>query len=190
MLPSFPWPCCCSREEIGLTPWFLGSLYARLDECSRNVTQSIGRYVSYVDANFLQLFLFERIQSLTLEPQVFKAPQPQIVDGIERVKFSQLASRARRWHGQPKEEKRPYSFTCRGVLPTALYSLKIGRVEIFKGEIVIAGRAQDAACSADPDNAPFEVQEWGSDDDLQPPATTAPIWLRPRDGASVGEYLY
>lgn len=111
-----------------LAAWYLGTLYARLDECVRNITQSKDRYdvVSYVDANFLQLFLWERFENLVPKSRVFKAPQPQFVDGVERVKSSHLASRARRWYGQPHEEKtpllrlideegaynfRPYSFT-------------------------------------------------------------------------------
>lgn len=42
-------------KKLALAPWYLGSLYARLDECSKNITQSVERYdvVSYMDANFL-----------------------------------------------------------------------------------------------------------------------------------------
>lgn len=48
----------------------------------------MGRYdvVSYVEANLLQLFLFERFQGLTPDPQVIKAPQPQIVGEAKKVK--------------------------------------------------------------------------------------------------------
>lgn len=94
-------------RKFALAPWFLGSLYAQLDECSRNVTWSIGRNdaVSYIEANFLQLFLRERFKGLVPEARVFKAPQPQIVDGVERVKTSYLASWARRWYGSSREEK-------------------------------------------------------------------------------------
>lgn len=87
-LPFFPWPSWLAQgKRLALTPWSLGSLYVRLDECSRNGTWSIGRYdvVSYVDANFLRLFLFEQFQGLAPEPRVFKAPQPQIMDRVERV---------------------------------------------------------------------------------------------------------
>lgn len=102
----------------------------------------MGRYdvVSYVDANFLQLFLWERFEGLAPKPRDFKAPRPQIVDGVEKVKTSLLASRARRWYEQPREEKvplihlideegtynfRPNSFAPPGVLPTVLYSPEV-----------------------------------------------------------------
>lgn len=41
--------------KLALAPWYLGSFYARIDECSRNITQLVGRndVVSYVDAYFL-----------------------------------------------------------------------------------------------------------------------------------------
>lgn len=64
------------RRRLALASWFLGSLYARLDECSQNVTRSMGNYdaVSYIEANFLQLFLWERFEAFALEACVFKAP--------------------------------------------------------------------------------------------------------------------
>lgn len=45
-------------RKLALASWFLGSLYAWLDECCRNVNRSMGRYdaVSYIEANLLQLF--------------------------------------------------------------------------------------------------------------------------------------
>lgn len=94
-------------KRLALAPWFLGSLFSRLNECCRNVAWSMGRYdaVSYIEANFLQLYLWERFEGLALEARPFKAPQPQIVDGVEHVKTSYLASRAKRWYGQSSEEK-------------------------------------------------------------------------------------
>lgn len=129
-------------KRLPLAAWFLGAMYVRLDEAARNVTRSMGRYdvVSYVDANFLQLFLWERFEGLVPKPRDFKAPRPQIVDGVEKVKTSLLASRARRWYGQPREEKVPlihlvdeegtynfcpYSFAPPGVLPINLYSPEV-----------------------------------------------------------------
>lgn len=126
-------------KKLALEPWFLGSLFARLDECCQNVVRSMGRYdaVSYIEANFLQLFLWERFEGLAPEARPFKAPQPQVVDGVECVKTSHLASPARRWYGQPREEKvsllflvdeegsynfRPYSYTPPGILPLNFYS--------------------------------------------------------------------
>lgn len=42
-------------KRLPLAAWYLGVLYARLDEATRNVTRSMGRYdvVSYFDFNFL-----------------------------------------------------------------------------------------------------------------------------------------
>lgn len=105
----------------------------------RNVARSMGRYdaVSYIEANFLQLFLWERFEGLAPEARLFKPPQPQIVDRVERVKTLHLASRGRRWYGQPREKKvsflllvyeegsynfRPYSYTPPGILPLNFYS--------------------------------------------------------------------
>lgn len=47
------------RKSLALAMLFLGAFYACLDKCSSNVVRSIGRYdvVTYVDVNFLQLFL-------------------------------------------------------------------------------------------------------------------------------------
>lgn len=47
------------KKRLVLAPCHLGALYARLDECIRNVVRPVGRYdmVTYVDRNFLQLFL-------------------------------------------------------------------------------------------------------------------------------------
>lgn len=119
------------------------SLYARLDQCSRNVTRSVGRYntVSYVAANFLQLFLCEQFRVLSPKPREFKAHKPQRLDGVERVRSSQLDCRGRRWYETPKKEKkplswlidedgsysfRPFSYTPRGILPICFYSPKDG----------------------------------------------------------------
>lgn len=68
-------------KRLALASWYLGSLYARFDECSRKITRPIGRYdvVSYVDSNFLQLFMWERFRVLLPKPREFKAPTPQLV---------------------------------------------------------------------------------------------------------------
>lgn len=90
----FPMALLIPQEKrLSLTLWFLDSLYARLDECSRKITRSFGRYnvVSCVDANFLQLFLWEQFRVLAPQPREFKAPQPLLVDGVERVRSFKLA---------------------------------------------------------------------------------------------------
>lgn len=55
------------EKRLALAQWHLGALYTRLVEYSKNIAQSIGRYdvVSYVDANFLQLFLWESFRALS-----------------------------------------------------------------------------------------------------------------------------
>lgn len=57
-------------KRLALASWYLGSLYAHLEECLRNITRSFGRYdvVSFVDTNFLQLFLWERFRVLFPKP--------------------------------------------------------------------------------------------------------------------------
>lgn len=46
-------------------PIYMGSLYARLDECVANITHSLGHYniMSHVVSVFLQIFLWERIEA-------------------------------------------------------------------------------------------------------------------------------
>lgn len=56
-------------NRLALVPWYFESLYARLDECSRNITQSGFRATPQM-------------------PCEFKAFEPQLVDGVERVKTS------------------------------------------------------------------------------------------------------
>lgn len=76
------------------------------------MTTSVKQYdvVSYVDAKFLQLFLWKQLRVLSPKSREFKARKPQGVDGVERVRPSQLASRARRCYGIPKEEKKLLSW--------------------------------------------------------------------------------
>lgn len=47
------------KEVTLLALCYLGTLYTQLDECACNIIRSVGRYdvVSYVDANFVQLFM-------------------------------------------------------------------------------------------------------------------------------------
>lgn len=53
-------------KKVALPPIYLGSSYARLDECFANMMGSLGRHdvVSYVDSAFQQLFLWERFETL------------------------------------------------------------------------------------------------------------------------------
>lgn len=82
-------------------PLFLGSFYARLDECSKSVARSVGRYnvVTYVDANFLQLFLWDRGGALSPILVQFKPAKLEkiIVDVVEKEKTSHLKPRGLRW---------------------------------------------------------------------------------------------
>lgn len=68
-----------------LGPSYLGALYAQLDERVRNAIQSVGRHdvVTYIDANFLQLFIWERFHMLSPEPNELKVVIPQRIDGGE-----------------------------------------------------------------------------------------------------------
>lgn len=77
-------------KRLALTPWYLGALYARFDECSKNVTRLVDQYnaLCYVNANFFQLFLWERFRAISPMPHEFKAVQPQVVEGVMRIKTS------------------------------------------------------------------------------------------------------
>lgn len=52
--------------ETGSDTEYLGSLYARLDECVANAARSLGRYdvVTYANSSFLQMFLWEHFGAL------------------------------------------------------------------------------------------------------------------------------
>lgn len=65
------------KKPVALGPWFLGSLYKRLDECGRHIGRSVGRYdvISYVEVNFLQLYLWERFEKLAPISQEFPLSQ-------------------------------------------------------------------------------------------------------------------
>lgn len=79
-------------KKLALAPWSLGAFYARLNKYSKNITRSVGRYdvVSYVDDNFLQLFLWERFLAISPMNRGFKIVTLQLVDGMERIKMSLL----------------------------------------------------------------------------------------------------
>lgn len=90
-------------ERLGLAPIYLRSLKARHDECSLNICKSVGRYdvVTYADASFLQMFLWERFSALSFKPDEFKAFKPKkvLIDGEENVKTSHYKHRGLRWSG-------------------------------------------------------------------------------------------
>lgn len=71
-----------------MVPWRLGTLYSHLDERVRNAVRSVDRYdvISYADANFLQLFLWETFEALSPIPKVFQSIQPERVDGVDKIK--------------------------------------------------------------------------------------------------------
>lgn len=123
-----------------LAPLFSGSFYARLNEC---LARSVGRYdvVTYVDANFLQLFLWERGGALSPILVEFKRAKLEkiIVNVVEKEKTSHLKPRGLRWSGvtwseEPRKplskiiniEKnynfRPYTYTLRGTTSNLFYS--------------------------------------------------------------------
>lgn len=47
--------------------------YAQLDECTSNISPTVGRYnvVIHVDSNILQVFIYERFPSITPKPTEF-----------------------------------------------------------------------------------------------------------------------
>lgn len=129
------------RKQVALGAWFLGSLYGRLDECAHNMARSVGRYdvVSYVEANFLQMFLWERFPHLAPRPLEFDPVPSTVVDGVMKMQTSRLVGRSRRWFGTVWPEVprrtlrevvdeeasfvfRPYSHTPAGVLPNLMYA--------------------------------------------------------------------
>lgn len=59
-------------ERLALAPIYLGSLFYQLDECVQNIIKSMGRsiVVSYADTSFLQLFLWERFETLGPKSQL------------------------------------------------------------------------------------------------------------------------
>lgn len=59
---------------------------------SKNVVKSVEQYevVSYANANFLQLLLWERFGALSLMLIEFKLVKPRVVDRVEKVKSSLL----------------------------------------------------------------------------------------------------
>lgn len=169
-----------------MAAWYLGALYARLDEAVRNVARSMGRYdmVSYVNANFLQLFLWERFKCFAPEPGIFKAPQSQLVDGVEKVKASHLASRARRWYGQPLVEKiplihlidemgtynfRPYSFAPPGILPITLYSSEVSWPRSLKERSTLPGELKTLLAVFTPTMLPLNTENGEALSTYSPP---------------------
>lgn len=65
-------------NRLVLALLYLGSLYAQLDECLKGVLRSVGRYdvVTYVEASFLQLFLWKRLGALSPVLVEFKPGKP------------------------------------------------------------------------------------------------------------------
>lgn len=133
------------KKPVALGPWFLGSLYKRLDECGRNIARSVGRFdvVCYVEANFLQLYLWERFASIAPVPSTFAPVPSQRVQGVLKVDASLLRVRGTRWFGVKRPDQsgvplrevvdeedqftfRPYSSTPVGVLPNLIYPARSG----------------------------------------------------------------
>lgn len=100
-------------DRLELAPLYLGSLYARLDECSRSVFRSVDRYnvVSYVNASFLQMFMWESFGAFTLmlvKLELIK-PEKVIMEGAEREKTSYHKPRGLMWSKVKLEEVRKTS---------------------------------------------------------------------------------
>lgn len=99
---SFSYGCDARLgEEIGLSAMAFGLLVCPPRRVLEEHHSVLGGYnvVSYVDTTILQLFLGECFQGLPLKSRVFKAPQPLLMDWVERLMSSQLASRVRRLYG-------------------------------------------------------------------------------------------
>lgn len=79
-------------RRFALAQWYLGALYPCLHKCSKNFVWSAGQcdVVSYVEANFLQLFLWERFGAFSSIPFEFKPAKTRIVDKVEKVKVIPL----------------------------------------------------------------------------------------------------
>lgn len=67
---------------------YLSSLYARLGECSRNNFCSIDRYdiVTYLDASFFHMLLWERFSAMSPKSVDFKVVKPEkvIINGEKK----------------------------------------------------------------------------------------------------------
>lgn len=78
------------EKRLALAHLYLGSLYARLDQCSCYIFKSVVQYdvVSYVDASFLQMFLWETFRALSSKPVDFEPVKSQKVNvtGVEKEK--------------------------------------------------------------------------------------------------------
>lgn len=87
------------RKPVALGPWFLCSLYKRLDECGRNIAGSVGHFdvVCYVEANFLQLFLWELFASMAPVPSALDLVPAKRVQRVLKVETSLLKVRGTRW---------------------------------------------------------------------------------------------
>lgn len=87
-------------NKVSLSTWYLGAFYARLDKCLKNITRSVGRsnIVSYVNTNFLQLFLWEKFRAISPLPLEFKTIQLKKIDVVDKVKKSQQKSRGQMWY--------------------------------------------------------------------------------------------
>lgn len=61
--------------RFALAPLYPGSLYARLDECARNVTQAMGRYdvVTHTDSSLYKCLSERMFQLLSLSYGVFRS---------------------------------------------------------------------------------------------------------------------
>lgn len=90
-------------ERLALAPILLGSLIYRLDECVHNLSKSMGRYtmVSYANSVFLQLFLWERFNSLAPQSVQFEAVTMMTVEDedeiVRTVPDKPARLRAQRW---------------------------------------------------------------------------------------------
>lgn len=112
--------CCLPKKKkkktgyVWRAPLYLGSLYARLGDCSQHVFKSIEWYdvALYIEASFLQMFLRERFGALSPVVVKFEPMKPQKVsiNGVGREKTSHHKPRVIRWSGlKPEEGRKPLS---------------------------------------------------------------------------------
>lgn len=88
----FRWPSCSLREANWRNTLVLSLYICEARPCSRSVFKSVDQYdvVTYVDASFLKIFLWERSGALSTMLVEFKAVKPKkiIVDEVEMEKTS------------------------------------------------------------------------------------------------------
>lgn len=88
-------------ERLTLASLYLSSFYGRLNKCSQIIYKSFGWYniVTYADAPFLQMFLWERFRTLSPKLVEFKSVKLEkvIIDREEKEKTCHHKPRGLGW---------------------------------------------------------------------------------------------